>query len=148
MFEFLANTPAIITILTLDIAGILAIIGLFEKGRRDRARRGDEQTKQLIDTMQKRIDLLDTEVKETRTEAKQLHIQYEKLKAENDVLTKVLQGRDSEMIDFIKKGYENRQLNKENNGLLKQLVKSQSELNVILKEHYTHTNSRGSVANA
>lgn len=141
--ELLTNIPSLVTILTLDVLGLFAIIGLFEKGRRDQMKQKDEQIEILIQTMKDRIDLLSTEVKEAKDEAKGATVKFEKMKSENDTLIKVLQGRDETMQKFIADGFgamrlgaQTHDLAVQNNGYLKKLAESMAELNKALAKHY------------
>lgn len=88
--------------ITLIIVGVFAVWGLFDKTLRDRRKDAVAAADDVIKALNERVDQLTNRVEELETE-QAVHIkQIAELKATNETLTKILQGRDENTIKFQK----------------------------------------------
>ena len=107
MFE---NPPTAIagwvSFISLAIMGVFAALNIFDKTRTAKAQTQNMADDRLIDILQKSISALETRLADAERSVKQFEIDMGKLLSENKVLTRVLQGRDDQMQEFITRGFQ------------------------------------------
>lgn len=91
-------------LLTIILVGVFALIGIFDKVRKQReedANKVDDRLikllKDQIEALERRVTALDKELLETKTSLQTMQI-------ENKTLRDVLQGRDGALQDYMKTG--------------------------------------------
>lgn len=113
-----------IGVLTVLVVGGLAVWGLIDRQLRDRRKDALDAADGLINTLQETIDELKGRVKDLEDEHKEHTRQIGEMKATNDTLTKILQGRDENTVAFQHKVLEATGTAKETNGIVKKMEAS------------------------
>ena len=99
MQNFVNIFPEWVLIGTAVIVGFIALWGVLDKALRDRSK---EKTS-LEDKIR---ELYQTESKELQEKIENLVVEVKRLTTENEVITKIFQGRDNQTIEFQKQGFE------------------------------------------
>lgn len=95
-----------VSFISLAIMGVFAALNIFDKTRTAKVQIQNQADDRLIDILQKSIAALETRLAEAERSVKQFEIDMGKLLSENKVLTRVLQGRDDQMQEFIQRGFK------------------------------------------
>jgi len=99
MIDFINSLPTWIPILVLVVGGFFAIWGLFDKRLRDR----DAEKTVVEDRVR---ELYKEESAELQKKVEKMEIEIKRLTTENEVITKIFQGRDTNTLEFQKQGFE------------------------------------------
>jgi len=106
-------------IITLIIVGAVAVWGVIDKTMRDRRKEALEAADGLINTLKEQIETLTGRVDDLEEE-QELHIkQLTELKATNELLTKILQGRDETTLAFQRQMLEAVKIGSETNSIVR-----------------------------
>ena len=130
-----SNAIGWLTLLGFVAVGAVAIWGIIDKTVRDRRKDALEAADSLIHTLNERIDGLETRINDLEEERDAQATQITELKATNELLTKILQGRDESTLAFQREVLAAVKIGVETNGIVKKteehlgtLAKSISEL--------------------
>lgn len=135
---FLSSTSGIIVVITLVIVGGVAIYGIADKTMRDRRKDALEAADGLIGTLQKTIVELEDRLKTVEVDYKSMSTQMAALHVANETLTKVLQGRDDNSIQFQSKVFEAVNLAQDTNKIVRALENGVEKM-VKATEHLAKT---------
>lgn len=119
----------------LSIAGMFALFGIFDKTRRERNKMNDDADDRLINLLQQTVGELEKKVNQADDDIKGLTKEIEGLKAKNQTLMDVLQGKDNVTQEFYKQAYDVFGVAKETNGLVKQTNVNIEKLISLMNEH-------------
>ncbi len=92
-----------ISFLTLISLGIFTI---FDKGLSKRREESEKVSNRLVDYLQTTVNSLDTEMKSLKTQQQENILKLTKVTSENELLTKLVQGRDETTQQFQREGFE------------------------------------------
>lgn len=134
--------PDWILIATAVIIGILSLWGIIDRALRDR----NKEKTSLEDKVR---ELYKAESQQLQEQVTTLSDQVKKLTTENEVITKIFQGRDSQTIEFQKQGFEvmkqfaqtaatiseTHQLAVKNHNGLREMTKNIERLLKIMEKH-------------
>lgn len=84
----------------------LGIFTLFDKGLSKKREESEKVSNRLVDYLQTTVQSLDTEVKSLKTQQQENIVKLTKVTSENELLTKLVQGRDETTQQFQKQGFE------------------------------------------
>lgn len=89
-----------IGIIGVIVVGGVAVWGLIDKAMRDRRKDAIDAADDVIVVLKEKVEILEKKVK-TLEDEQSVHIkQITELRATNETLTKILQGRDDRTLDF------------------------------------------------
>lgn len=98
--QIFGTTLAFGGVLTLIVLGLLAAWGIYDKTLRDRRKEAVAGADDVIRLLKEQVDALSNRVQDLEDE-QEIHIrQITELKATNETLTKILQGRDEATLAF------------------------------------------------
>ena len=83
--------------------GILVIIGLFDKIKKQRKKEVDKTDDRLITLLKDQVNALERKVENQSVKIKKTEKQIKALQVENEILRNVLQGRDEAALEAIAK---------------------------------------------
>lgn len=86
------------------IYGIFAVIGYFDKNRKDREAEADKADERVIFLLKEQVAALEKKVSEQAELIRQNSLRLEGLMAENKTLREVLQGRDKTTTNYQAQG--------------------------------------------
>jgi len=140
--EFINSLPTWVTALTLIIFGLVALIGIFDRNMRDRRKETDAQEDRIIDLYKVEIEELNKSLAKTNKEIEILKAKMLKLETENSVMTKLIQGRDTEAIKYRERGIQTMDMALamsgniiENGESIKKCIKSIERLAKAIERH-------------
>lgn len=93
-----------VTLIAADLAGIFAIISLVDKGRKQQVAEAQQLSKDIIEGLKTKVDLLEEQLEAQSSEIKILRNDLLKVTTENRTLREVLEGRDQSAVDYRKRG--------------------------------------------
>ncbi len=104
MNEFLTTIPGTVAswvvVATLIIAGVLVVIGLWDKKSKERKKETDGSEDRLIDILQKTVEELEKKVDKLTTQVDQQTKDIENLSRDKETYLSILQGRDGDTKEF------------------------------------------------
>lgn len=131
MTEFFTQFGIFLTIGAAVIAGGLALLGIWDKRQKERRNEVDGEEDRLINLLKQtvegltdRVNKQDQDIKNQSEEIKNLSKKVGELEKENNLLVKVLQGRDEQTQQFYKKAYEAIDIVHQSHSLLNNVAKS------------------------
>ena len=119
-FGMIVDVAAIGTVV---IGGILALLGIGNKELKGRTTELDTAEGKLIDTLKGQVEALDRKVTEQASMIDEMKKQMDSLVNENITLNKVLQGRDVETVESIKRTKEILDISKQTSKNIEKLYK-------------------------
>lgn len=105
------------------LGGIFALINVGNKELKGRNNELDNAEGRLIDTLRGQVEALDRKVKEQGAIIEEMKKQMDSLVSENATLNKVLQGRDVETVESIKRTKEILEISKQTSKNIEKLYK-------------------------
>ena len=127
--HFFATIPGIIVgvgaVLSVASIGFLYVIGVI-RGKKDNA---DDR---LINILKTTVDELESKVNKQTTDISELTKEVHALKRDNEMLTKLLQGRDDQTQDFYKKGFAAMDTITQSHDILTTMAESIKNTNVAM----------------
>ena len=94
MPDFLAHLPQWLSVITVEIIGLVAVYGLFDNKYRERQREKDEQEDRIIKLYQTEVEQLKNKLDTYEAELKLLRSDISKMSGENKIMRDLLTGRD------------------------------------------------------
>lgn len=117
--QYLGTTLTFAGVATLVFLGLLAAWGIWDKTLRDRRKEAVAGAEDVIELLEKKVQVLTGRVDELEDEQEEHIRQIRELKATNDTLTKILQGRDEATLAFQREVLNAVKLGVETNGVVK-----------------------------
>lgn len=135
--DFLPDTGAQwVAAISTILVGAFAIYAAFDKLKKERRKEADTIDDRLITLLKSTVDALERRVKDLEESQRQATIEMAKLRTENEVMTKLLQGRDSATIDYQKKGVEAIEMIKGTLAISQTTAKHVEDLYKLLESHF------------
>lgn len=134
MAEFLSQFGAYIAIATVIVAGAVALYGLWDKSARDRRKQVDGEEDRLIEILSTTVKELEKKVDKQDADIKELTRKVNSLEHENDMLIKVLQGRDEQTQKFYEQAFETMKISRETHALVTQIAETKKDTNENIKK--------------
>jgi len=91
-----------ITAITIIILGGFALFSVFGKGVKEKREETDKADDRLINLLKSTVDALETKVKDLEASQQTTILELTRIKTENEVMAKILQGRDAATLEFQK----------------------------------------------
>lgn len=114
------------------VAGVLYVIGLFDKQRQDRIRADDTTATNLINNLRATTELQEKEIGQLRAEKIEQGREIAHLQGQIKTLTEVMQGRDPAMQSFLRDAPSLMQIVRENNDLSKTSAEALTKLTTAM----------------
>lgn len=90
----------ILAVITVIVVGAVALWGVIDRKMRDRRKEALDGAEDVIGILKEKVEALTTRVNDLEDEQEEHIRQIRELKATNETLTKILQGRDEATIAF------------------------------------------------
>jgi len=116
--DILLDIAAIASVI---IGGIFAIIGALDRVSKGRKNELDSTETRLIDALKLQVETLEKKVEEQWTMIEETKKRVEALTQENTTMRKILQGRDVETVESVRRTKEILELSKENSKNIERL---------------------------
>src|SRR5690606_36263906 len=116
------------------IAGGVALYGLWDKSARERRKDVNEEEDRLITLLQETVKELEKKVDKQGEEIATLTKKVTDLEHENDILVKVLQGRDEQTKEFYKQAYESMKITNETYKIVSKLAEGFAQSNANIEK--------------
>lgn len=100
------NWQTIALVIGLDIGGLLAIYGIFDKKQRERNKEADDLEDRMLKLYKTESEELNGKIKILTANLETLNIEHLKVLGENKTLKEIFQGTDKDTMDYRKQGYE------------------------------------------
>lgn len=96
MFDIIGNLPAIITIVTLEVAGLVAIYGIFDSKYKQREKEKDQQEDRIIALYKVEVGQLNERINAQDTTLQTMRTELASMSGENKLMRDLLTGRDAD----------------------------------------------------
>lgn len=126
---------AIVIVVPLSVIGVFAVVGIFDKQKRERKKEQDDADDRLIKLLQQTVTELETKVNKYDADIQNLTKAVTELKTKNQTLLDILQGRDENTQDFYKNANEAIGVAKETNGIVKKTNENIEQLIGLMDRH-------------
>lgn len=134
--EFINSATAGITaIITVVVLGIFSLINILDKRLAARRKEADAADEKLIGRLKELVEAQGEEIETLKTEAQKDRIEMAKVLKENEVLTRILQGRDERTIEYQKAGLASMELSKQTHELVVANNKTLTTMVGLLERH-------------
>lgn len=122
-------------IVALAMVGIFAVYGLFIKQKKETHEEGDKADDRLISLLKGTVEALEKKVATLEGLQKINSQEIEELKTENEVMRKILQGKDIATLEYQKQGLQAMKDLKETLAFVSSNARSMDRLMTILTDH-------------
>lgn len=134
MEQFFSQFGTYIAIATLVVAGGVALYGLWDKSSRERRKDVNEEEDRLITLLQETVKELEKKVVKQGQDIENLSKKVGDLEHENEILVKVLQGRDEQTKEFYKQAYESMKTTNETFKIVSKLAEGFAQSNANIEK--------------
>ena len=115
--------------------GVLVMIGLFDKVRKQRKGEADSTDDRLITLLKDQVDALERKVENQSVKIKKTEKQIKVLQAENEILRDVLQGKDEAALEAVAKVNQTLDIARQNGININKMNKSIEKLYSAIERH-------------
>ncbi len=136
MIQFFTTTLGTVislgAILTVSVAGLLFLIGIFSKQKRVIKEEEDKDGDRLINILKATVDQLEEKVNKQTKDIEALTVELHKFKEDNERYIKIFQGRDEQTQEFYKRSYAAMDLDVQTHDIMTTVAKSIADTNATM----------------
>lgn len=109
MENFFSHIPVWITVVSVEIVGLVALFGIFDKNLKERRKEKDELDQGLINGFKEQVAQLENRIFKQQEEFKLLRDNFITITSENSTLKELIKERDKDSLDYKKKAMDTMQ---------------------------------------